>query len=354
VVLLEPTTVAATKTLTIRPGVTVKGNYLTSATPNVPVAPVTLNVLGTLQAAGTAQHPIHFTALVEGRDWGGIVLAGRSHTLSHAFVDKAATAITVAANGSATLSDLVLTGNAKTGSGVVASQGAAASLSRSLIKGFSTGLRLEPDAFTIEDSVIRGNNVGISVLGTTPFAMFGTTLIQQANVCDVPQPAPPRRIDPIIRYTDIVDNTEAGVLVNGDNVFLEVSRTNLVRNGGPGLLVLGRMLQSGSYVRESNIHGNGAKGWTGGSWTGPFGYVLTCAANTDVCSTHRYGNVDLKNDYWVDISDPALSANRALMCPNATGGITFTGFAPTPYTAGPRNQKELAPAVQAAVEQRVD
>ena len=52
-----------------------------------------------------------------------------------------------------------------------------------------------------------------------------------------------------------------------------------------------------------------------------------------VRSYHRSGTVDISQNYWEDISDPALSANWDASC---NGNISFTGFHPLPLDVGPR------------------
>jgi hypothetical protein len=300
IVLLEPTTVAATKTLTVRPGVVVKGNFLGAP----PFGNVRLIVDGTLQAAGTPEHPIAFTSLKDG--WGGIALRGPSNSLSNAYVEKAATAIDVA--GSTTLSDLVIEGRPSGNTvtvGVRAGQNTELSFTRSVVKGFSTGLVLGNSRhIEVSHAIVRGNGTGIMIEGQNA-----------AQSCGNPPPAPQVWRDPVITQTDVVDNGDNGITIWGSDILVQVSRSNILRNGNHGLMVHGSMLHPMSFLRENNIHSNkNPNGW-------------------DVNTLHRNGTLDLSSNYWVDISDPELSANWRSQC---SGQIAFTGFSPTPYSAGPR------------------
>jgi len=83
VVLLETITIPTGSVLTVLPGVTVKGNYLGAT----PYGTVGLNVVGQLQAVGTPDRPVTFTAL--GRGWKGIVLNSPSNTIENVYIEKA-------------------------------------------------------------------------------------------------------------------------------------------------------------------------------------------------------------------------------------------------------------------------
>lgn len=70
VVVLEDVTVAPEATITINPGVEVKGNYL-EGDGGAPFGEVRINVEGHLQAVGTEEAPVIFTNFVEEFGWGG-------------------------------------------------------------------------------------------------------------------------------------------------------------------------------------------------------------------------------------------------------------------------------------------
>lgn len=317
-ILLEAATVAKDKTLTIRPGVTVKGNYVG----NAPFGQVQLIVNGTLQAAGTKDAPIAFTAYKDGFGWGGLSLIGPSHSISNAYIEKANVAVTLGDATTATLTDVVLEGVTLQGvtsqAGVLGSTDARATFDRALVKGFQTGLHLANSEFIhVEDSVVRANNVGVRVDGANPSQSCGTT-----------PPVPPRYRDPVFLHSDIVDNAQGGLLVNGSDVLIQIEASNIIRNKQYGVQILGQNLHPMSFIRGNNIHGNGPAG------------------QPQVQSFHwaSGGVLDISGNYWAFVSDPELSASWRMAC---NGQRTSTGFSPvTISTAGPRVEKLTEPVKQ--------
>lgn len=317
-VLLENATVAEGKTLTIRPGVSVKGNFIGQA----PFGTVQLIVNGTLQAAGTKEHPVAFTAYKDGFGWGGLSLVGPSHSISHAYIEKANVAVTLANGSTATLNDIVLEGATLQGTmsttGVLGGDSARATFDRALVKGFQTGLHLQNSEYIhVEDSVVRANGTGVRVDGAAPSQSCGTN-----------PPAPQRWRDPVFVHSDIVDN-QGGVLINGSDVLIQIEASNIIRNTQFGVTIAGRNLNPMSYIRGNNIHGNGP-------------------ANTPQVRAFHWagtgGVLDISGNYWSFISDPELSASWQMAC---NGQRTSTGFSPTSITtAGPRADKLTDPVKQ--------
>jgi hypothetical protein len=320
VILLEPTVVAEDATLTIKPGVTVKGNFLSESGNHF--GDVTLRVEGLLQAVGTEEHPIAFTALTE-RGWGGIVIDSLSNSFEHIFIEKANVAISVRTNGSASIDQSVIEGGLTIGSGDDAetvqsqtgihSQGdAEAYFTRALVKGFENGVLAEDsELLVIEDSVIRDNVWGVRVVG------------QDANTrCRDRAPTVNVYRDPKIVHSDIFDN-EHGIRVDGSDVFVQVEKSNIINNGGYALEIRGAGLHDDSYLRENNIFGN--RGATGDDNT------------AQVRTFHRQGTLALQSNYWNFISDPELSESWNSRC-NAE--VDFTNFSPTQIAdAGPRKEQ---------------
>ena len=318
VVLLESATVTAGSTLTIQPGVQIKGNYIDQQNPASGFGTVSLNVEGRLQGAGTAQNPIVFTSFKQDRGWGGIVVKSAGNTLKNVVIEKANIGVDIPNGGNIVVTDSLIQGvtmqNQRSTAGIRAQQDVDATFTRALVKGFQRGLHLaNAQKMTIEDSVIRENQIGVQVDGQN--AVSGCS-----NV------SPPQRWhDPIITHSDIVQNEAQGVFINGSDVLVQISKSNLVKNGQQGLLIYGAALNPQSFFRENNVYdnANGAQ---------------------EVMSVHRSGTLDISQNYWKEISDPELSANWQIAC---GGTITFTGFAPTVIAdAGPRNQDSLAPGVK--------
>jgi hypothetical protein len=317
-VLLENATVAQGRTLTIKPGVNVKGNFIGQA----PFGNVQLTVNGTLQAAGTKEHPIAFTAFKKDFGWGGLNLVGPSHSISHAYIEKANVAVTLGNASSATLNDIVLEGGAMQGrepqAGVLGAEGTKATFDRALVKGFRIGLHLQNSEFIhVEDSVVRANGIGVQVDGATP-----------QTGCSASPPAPPQWRDPVFLHSDIVENGAGGILINGSDVLIQVSSSNIIKNGSYGVEIRGQSLNPMSFIKNNNIHDNATPGaaqvrsyhWSGG------------------------GVLDISGNFWNAVSDPELSASWQIAC---NGTRTFTGFSPTKHTtAGPRVEKLTDPVKQ--------
>ena len=323
-VLLENATVAEGKTLTIKPGVNVKGNFIGSA----PFGSVMLVVNGTLQAAGTPEHPVAFTAYKDGFGWGGLNLVGPSHSISHAYIEKANVAVTLGNGSSGTLTDVVLEGttlqNMMPLAGVSGGASARATFDRALVKGFQTGLHLQNSEFIhVEDSVVRANRIGVQVDGASP-----------STSCSSNPPAPATWRDPVFLHSDIVGNVGGGVRINGSDVLIQISSSNILKNGGFGVQILGQNLNPMSFIRGNNIHGNGAAG------------------APQVQSNHwaSGGVLDISGNFWNAVSDPELSASWRMAC---NGSRTSTGFSPTSIpTAGPRVEKLTEPVKQQTWQQQ--
>lgn len=317
VVLLESATVTAGSTLTIQPGVQVKGNFL-DPNNNNQFGNVTLTVEGLIQGNGTAAAPISFTSFKADRGWGGIAIKSKGSSLKHVVVERANTAVDVQAGGNIVVTDSLIQGvtinGQQSSAGILAAQDVEATFSRALVKGFQRGLHLaNAQKMIIEDSVIRDNVTGVQVDGLSP-----------TQSCGSPPPVQ-RWHDPIILHSDIVDNSQYGVHINGADVLVQISKSNLVGNKQGALQIWGAGLNPESYFRDNNVYGN-ANG---------AGEVVTY---------HRTGVIDISKNYWKEISDPELSANWTIGC---RGQITFTGFSPTLISdAGPRDQASLDPGVK--------
>jgi len=317
VVLLESATVTEGSTLTIQPGVQVKGNYLDPQNNNQ-FGNVTLTIAGLLQGNGTKAAPISFTSFKADRGWGGLAIKSKGNSLKHVVIDRANTAVDVQSGGNIVVTDSLIQGvtinGQRSSAGILASQDVEATFTRALVKGFQRGLHLaNAQKMVIEDSVIRENSTGVQVDGLNPTTSCGNP------------PAVQRWHDPIITQTDIVNNEQYGVHINGADVLVQISKSNLVGNKQGALQIWGSALNPESYFRDNNVYDN-ANG---------AGEVVTY---------HRSGIIDISKNYWKEISDPELSANWNLAC---RGQITFTGFSPTLIAdAGPRNQEALDPGVK--------
>jgi hypothetical protein len=330
VVLLEELTVAKDVTLTIRPGVTVRGNFLSgtgnNAEPNFGM--VALTVLGTLQAVGTPDHPIAFTSLKEDRGWHGIILeGGPSQRIEHAVIERANWAIEIR-SGSVTVTDTVLEGvnigNRQSTAGILAEDDADATFTRALVKGFQAGLQLEnAQRLRVEDSVIRDNLTGVLIRGSGRVTSCPRTVTR-------PTPRTTWR-DPVFVHTDIINNNADGIRIEGSDVLIQVEKSNLIGNGEHAIEVLGNDMAPESFLRENNIYGNQSSENNARNDQVSFFHVA---------AAHR---IDISSNYWKHVSDPELSQSWNIPC----GGLsTFSGFSPTPIEdAGPREEK-LCEAVQ--------
>ncbi len=314
VTLLEPTTVAEGKTLTIDPGVTVKGNFLQGDTRGS-YGTVSLTVLGTLQAVGTTENPIQFTSMTD-QGWAGLRLKGPSNSIENAFIDSARIAIELDANASGEITDVVLdgsvgdSGRTQPEAGIQALTDSQMMFRRALVHDFQNGVvSRSATLLEIEDSVIRNNQRGVLVIGAG------------GRITNCPRPPAPPTVwrDPVIKHTDIHHNGQ-GIVLQGNDALLQIEFSNIVDNEGIALNVEGSMLNEESYLRNNNIVRNG----------GP-------DATAQVSSVHVQGQLDLSMNYWEDLSDPALSANWNIRC---NGTIDFSGFHPEPVAeAGPRTEK---------------
>jgi hypothetical protein len=321
IIILESVTVPAGKTLTIKPGVTVKGNFLNPANGNQPnFGNVRLIVQGTLQAAGTAENPIAFTSFKKDRGWAGILLQSQENHIAHAVVERASTGIEVASGASVTVDQTLVQGvlinNQRSDYGIRVLQVGELALRRSVVTHNNVGLLLShAQKVTVEDSVLRSSAYyGAQIDGASP-----------TTGCASPMAAPQVVRDPVFTNVDVFDNTLGGVFVNGSDVLVQISQSNLIGNAGPGLLLQARWLHPESFIRDNNVHDN-------------YGSV-----GRDVVSYHQSGRIDISQNYWKDISDPELSANWQF-CGNNPNLFTFTGFkAKRIKTAGARPENLSEP-----------
>jgi hypothetical protein len=338
VIVLENVTIQEDATVTIKPGVTVRNNFI-QGTGDGFFGEVGINVNGTLQADGTDKNPIIFTNFVEEQGWAGLVFNSKSNSVKHAFIENVHTGVEVMANASANLDHLVIEGDpalnteepdrptlinalrrSRAIGGVVVGQDGEAKVTHSLIKKFRTGVQVNNSTLvTIQDSVIRYNRNGVHVVGVGG---------QNRTQCNTRAPAPPARfIDPKIDHTDIMDNGDYGFLLQQDGVFIQVQKSNIVDNGREGIILQGGGLTEDSFIRENNIfHNNGS---------------TKDASSFQVSTFHASGSIDLSNNYWEFISDPFLSQTRQT-CNNAAAPVIYTGFSPKLIEdAGPRDVTEI-------------
>ncbi len=391
IVLLEPTTIGENITLTIKPGVTVQGNFLDQGG-GAPYGNVALRVKGRLQAVGTAEHPVVFTALKDG--WQGLELYGSSNHLEHVFVEQARigiafkegstpnaakslnvntsqNAIWIEKGAAVEIEDVVISGLSEggkwQGSGIVGREAAPSKFVRSLVSGYAIGIDLAGSEFEFLDSTITKNKKGIEITGN-PLDLheypFQCPAVPQGNPGGNRTTSTPARwgLDPAFRNCDIVANEEVGLKIRSPELLI-IESSNVLNNG-KGIEVYSTALHPESHIRGSNIHGNGA---------GP-----------QVDSWHVVGTLDISDNFWNAISDPELSASWSVShsvnhtCTGsstswgnpASGGwtcngrqgswnctttvpaswqgqVNFTGFSPTALEAGPR-VRDLSDHVQQA------
>ena len=311
VVLLEPTTVAEDAILTIEPGVTVKGNYISEDGGRF--GDVRLLVRGTLQAVGTAKNPIAFTALKE-NGWGGIRLFAKSNTLEHIFVEKAETAIDLRNKATADVRHSLLEGGVtidenehRSQAGIRAATDAEATFTHALVKGFENGISARnTEALVVKHSVVRDNRRGVFITGE-----------DHTRRCGGDSNFDTYR-DPIFEHTDIFNN-RTGIMIHGSNIFVRVEKSNIINNHGFGLELQGSALADKSYLSNNNIFGNNNANEEDQS--------------AQVRTYHQDNTVVLENNYWRFISDPELHQSWDTRC---DGDVSFTGFAPEPIEdAGP-------------------
>ncbi len=322
--LLETATVAEGAILTVRPGVTVEGNFLRDDGDHY-YGNVTLDVEGTLQAAGTNDDPIAFTALKD-RGWGGLKLSGEGHTLEHVFVDRAGVGLDLRGTDAAEIRHAVIEGTARLDdettrgiAGVRADAEAQAEVSHSLVKGYNRGVSTRNnDGLAVRDSVIRDNETGVFLEGESDLSNH------EIRSCDDETNVTEYR-DPVFEHVDILENDDWGIRIEGDNIFLQVEHSNLVDNGRGGLSLHGVELADESFLNGNNIYGN--NGQTDDN------------SAVQIQSYHR-NTVELEENYWGFISDPELEESWSLSCADEGGEISFTGFAPEPIEeAGPRTDE---------------
>jgi hypothetical protein len=309
----------------------VQGNYLGGDEWGT----VNLVVEGSLQAAGTAEHPVVLTALSRG--WQGLVLAGHSNTLENVYVEKAKTGITVQGSnntfvdlninscdvglafaagskenrvervaidkvrtgillaGAADIVDSVILGNGPNGpagAGIQGSRSAETSrFYRALVAQFPYGLDLDATQLEVYDGTITKNGNGILVHNSQT-----TEGVHPAYTC----PAMPRSTgpsqsapavpsswgrDPVFVRCDIVGN--AGYAVRVQAPELVVVEESNIRGNGRGIVVEADSVHPQSRIVRSNIHGNGEQ--------------------AQVEAMHVNGSLDISQNYWAKISDPELS-----------------------------------------------
>jgi hypothetical protein len=400
IVLLEEVHVAPGAVLTIKPGVTVKGNFIgTGAYGNV-----ALVVDGTLQAVGTKEHPVVFTALTTG--WQGIVLKGASSSLENVFIEKAQRGVVVAGSNTTIKSANINSGelgirfdaNAKDNklelvkisqvtNGISIGQGASVTMDdsvflgkgggtgieavssdlslfrRALVAGFADAMKLDTATVEVYDGTITKNQRGVTITGPQsgvhPTGYTCPPVIQASPPVIPPPPVVTTwRRDPVFIRCDLTKNKEFAVkLLAPELLVMEESN---VKENGAGIVIEADALHQDSRIIKSNIYANGTA--------------------QQVDTLHTSGKLNISGNYWAKISDPELSASwlathtRPVTCTaggtcntancgssytcannqylgggqyqywncsattNATwtGQLTFTGFSPTELPAGPR------------------
>lgn len=331
VVLLEEIHVAKDAVLTIAPGVTVKGNFLGSA----PYGNIGLVVDGKVQAVGTQDQPVVFTALKDG--WKGLVLNGDSNTLKNVFVEKAQTGVEVhgsnntfedlninsgalgmeiAANSKqnaisrikvsksdrglllskgsqAIIDDSVFLGRDDgKGVGIEANEGELSQFRRALVAGFGDGLKLNATALEVYDGTITNNVRGATLTGPRAGVNPVWPGCPTAQIAP-PSPPPPPAIsfyprDPAFYRCDITKNKEYAVRLDAPEL-LVIEESN-VKGNGAGIIIYADGLNADSRIVKSNVYGNGDKPVQVDSW-------------------HREGTLNISGNFWNQISDPELSAS---------------------------------------------
>jgi hypothetical protein len=334
IVLMETIEVAKDAVLTVRPGVTVKGNYIGTDA----YGTVQLVVNGTLQSVGTSQNPVVFTALKNG--WKGMVLNGDSNTLQHTFVEKAETGVTVQGShntllninvnsgitglyfvkgsqdnkvararlsqvrdgihlaGSADISDSVFQGpgtdvSKVTGSGIWGDAGTPLShVDRCLFTNFPAGMYLASTEIEVHDTTLVNNARGVFVTGANPgvHPAYTCPAVPQAATTP-PQYHPPMPStwgrDPIFIRCDVIKNIEYGIKITAPEL-LVIEECN-VRDNGAGIVIESDSLNNDSRITKSNILRNGT--------------------GAQVDSYHVNGTLNISGNYWAQLSDPELSAS---------------------------------------------
>ncbi len=422
VVLLEETRVEAGAVLTIQPGVTVKGNYVGTGA----YGTVRLIVDGSLQAVGTDDQRVLFTALRD-QGWGGLVLNGSSHTLEHVSVERARLGVEVNGTrntfrdlvvdsgetglrfntgssesraerlkvtqvnngleirgGAVRIEDSTFVGRGGTGTGILGVSGAHSEFRRALVAGFADGLHLTSTELEVYDGTIVNNTRGITVTGAgtginPPYTCPAAPSVTVSAPTPPSRPLPPLPTtwgrDPVFVRCDIVNNTEYGVRILAPEL-LVIESCNVTGNGS-GIEVHAPALHPDSRIRASNIHDNGRTA-------------------SQVDARHLQGTLDITGNYWIDISDPDLSANwttthsqpqactttavsssmptgNGWSCtattyisngnynyscsqtinPSWSSTVRFTGFSPTELRAGPELRSCSDQVLQERIDQRL-
>jgi hypothetical protein len=350
IVLLEEVHVAKDAVLTINPGVTVKGNYIGTG----PYGTVSLVVDGTVQAVGTKDYPIVFTALQQG--WAGLQVKGNSSTLDNVYVEKAQRGIVttgsnntyknlnvntgeigmrfeagakdnsvqqvkisqvtsgvfIGQGANASIDDSVILGRANgTGVGVETASSELSQFRRALVAGFGDAMKLDTSALEVYDGTITKNTRGVLISGPQGgvHPPAATTCPNVNNVAPpLPPPSPPPpvttwRRDPIFVRCDITKNKEYAIKLTAPEL-LVVEESN-VRDNGAGIVVEADTLHQDSRIVRSNIFANGT--------------------GAQVEAFHQVGRLNISGNYWAKISDPDLSTSwlmghtRAARCTYEAG-----------------------------------
>lgn len=338
VVLLENTIVEESAILTVRPGVSVKGNFIAGATTQY--GTVGLEVRGQIQAVGVKDQPILFGAFKSDLGWKGLTLAGSSSSLENVFVENAETGI-LATGGKQTMTDLsvsrcdqgivlrggqdnnitrvkinqsrngivmsnqatgqivdsVIEGVDKTGVGITLESTAAPThFERSFVTGFATGVQTLSAELLMNDSTIVGNGRGVYVTSTDAaergVSTCGQTTRPSVTLVTLPPPVVPSgpvqfRVDPVFTRCDIARNDAEGVYIDAPQL-LVIEDSNLVGNGKEGLSVFTRGLAPESRIRRTNITDNNQ-------------------GENEISALQQQGVLDITGNYWGVISDPELS-----------------------------------------------
>lgn len=348
IVLLEEVHVAKDAVLTIKPGVTVKGNYIGTG----PFGTVSLVVDGTVQAVGTQDQPIVFTALNQG--WAGLQIKGNSSTLDQVFVEKAQRGIVVTGSNNTfknlnvnsgevgmrfeagakdnavqqvkisqvtngifigqganvAIDDSVILGKANgTGLGIEARTSELSQFRRALVAGFGDGLYLDTSALEVYDGTITKNARGVTITGPQSGVHPTYPSCPTTQISSAPPPPPPYtpvtvwpRRDPIFVRCDIVKNQQYAAKLLAPELFV-VEESN-VKDNGAGIIVEADTIHQDSRIVRSNIYNNGT--------------------GSQVESWHQAGRLNISGNYWAKISDPELSTSW-LMQHSKSNACSFEG-----------------------------
>lgn len=312
VILGNSLTVTEGAALSVAPGVRISSEFSGDA----PFGDVNLIVEGTLNAEGSEEFPVVFHNRHHNLGWVGLVLNGTGNTLSHTRVSGARIGVQLNVGAEATLSDSIIQGGIVDGApgvaGVRAAQDVEAEFVRALVRGFERGLWLENARFLfVEDSVIRENGIGVRIDGTAP--------VSTCDPSDADLPPIEDFVDPVIRHSDIIENEDQGILLNGSDCLIQLEHTNVIANG-TGIEVRGVGLHPDSFMRQNNIFMND------GSWQGH-----------QLISYHQAGPMDISENFWGDLSDQELEGCWNSICEAQGGELVVGSVARSPFgDAGPR------------------